>query len=153
LAYLNLRRAVDETDAYEIAGNGEANGPAAAKAPADKPPTVAGLKAAAPRPGPLGHLLILAFMVATWVLTAWLFARVGGQNADWLGWGVGGHFMPPARGYYGVASVVAGVWGFLWIAAPILVMVRGAWRRRAEAVGEAPTEPAGGAGSAEPLLK
>ena len=139
LVYLHLRTAVDETDADEIARNGQPQ-PEAAPAPTDRGET----KPTAPKPAGrtnwLTQLAIVGMMVATWVLTAGLFARVGGETAGWLGWGTGEHFRPPAEGLYGVASVIAGVWGAVWVAAPILVAVRRALR---PAAGPVPEESAG----------
>jgi hypothetical protein len=127
LVYLRLRTAVDETDAGEIAHDGQPKpepAPAVAEGGETKPP--------APKPSLrldlLNQLLILGFMAATWIVTAWLFGRLGGETAGWLGWGIGDGFRPPAEGLYEVASVIAGVWGAIWIAAPVVVALRRALR-------------------------
>jgi hypothetical protein len=152
LAYLDLRAAVDATDPNETAHD---PGPEAAPAPPidDKPQRTGLKRAGSPGLGALGHVFLYGVVLVTWFLTAWLFGRFGGQNAGWLGWGIDGHFMPPATGLYFVAAVLAGVWGALWIVLPPVVMLRGAFRRKAESAKEPPAEAAGGAGSAEPLLQ
>ena len=118
LVYLHLRTAVDAVDANEIV---------LASAPAEAAPTEAAPEPAAKSPVRLSvvnHIVVFAGMVATWVLTAKLFARVGGETAGWLGWGVGEEFRPPAEGVYWYASLLAGVWGAIWAVAPIVVAVR-----------------------------
>jgi hypothetical protein len=127
LVYLHLRMAVDEVDANEIAREPPPQ-PPAVDTPADADGPTAAAPRAAARTNWLHHLLILGMMVVTWVVTAWLFARLGGEDASWLGWGMGEHFRPPADGLYAVASLIAGVWGAIWIVAPILVAMRRAIR-------------------------
>jgi hypothetical protein len=151
LAYLNLRAAIDATDPNEIAHD---SAEAAVVPPTDdRPPSAFPKPASSAGFGLPGHVLLFGFVVLTWFLTAWLFGRFGGQNAGWLGWGVGGRFMPAAQGYYFFAALLAGLWGALWFVLPFAVMLRGAFRREAEPAKETPPEPAGGAGSTEPLLK
>jgi hypothetical protein len=132
LVYLHLRTAVDAVDASELAGESEMESPGATPKAEQSPP-------ASPKPSGraawLTHVLLFGLMVATWVVTAWLFARLGGEDAAWLGWGMGEHFRPPAEGLYAVASLVAGAWGVIWIAAPILVAVRQRLRSRAQDAG------------------
>ena len=48
-------------------------------------------------------------------LTAWLFMRTGGADADWIGWGLFEGFVPPAEGLFKVASLIAAVWGVAWL--------------------------------------
>jgi hypothetical protein len=125
LVYLHLRTAVDAVDANELTGESEAEGPDATSKEEQSPP-------AGPKPSGratwLTHILLFGLMVATWAVTALLFARLGGENAVWLGWGMGDHFRPPAEGLYALASLVAGAWGAIWIAAPILVAARQMFR-------------------------
>jgi hypothetical protein len=120
LVYLHLRTAVDAVDANELADETETEAPIATPKGGSPP---AGRKPSGPANW-LTHILLIGLMVATWAMTAWLFARLGGEDADWLGWGMGEHFRPPAEGLYVVASLVAGAWGVIWIVAPILVAVR-----------------------------
>jgi len=124
LAYLNLRSAIDEVDANEIVREGGSK--PAAPAPPETTPQPA--DATSPKPparfGMFMHVFLFGAMVATWVVTAWLFAQFGGETAGWLGWGVGEEFRPPAEGVYWLASIVAGVWGAIWVAAPAVVAVR-----------------------------
>lgn len=154
LAYLDLRASVDATDPYEIASEPEPGAVPAPPAPAEgQPPTAEPKPAKWAGPGPLGHVLIVGFMVVTWVVTAWLFARFGGENTGWLGWGMGGQFMPAAQGYYLFAALLAGLWGVLWIAAPFIVMLRRAVRGETTPANESPPGPTDGNASAESLLQ
>lgn len=145
VAYLNLRAAADGTDADEVAGPAEP-APAAGEQPA---PPNGGKRPA--RFSLLTHVVLFGIMLATWFLTAWLFARFGGEDAGWLGWGVGEHFRPPAAGAYWYASLLAGAWGAIWVAAPLVVAVRQVLRSEPPDV--AVNLPAEGGDSAEPLLK
>jgi hypothetical protein len=122
LVYLHLRTAVDETDANEIAREVEPT--SSAPPEAAQPPTAATGAKPAPHSDLITHVFIFAGMVATWVMTAKLFTRFGGETAGWLGWGVGENFRPPADGLYWLASIVAAIWGAIWVAAPIVVAVR-----------------------------
>ena len=119
LVYLHLRTSVDAVDANEVAGDRIAE-PAPPKGGRQRP--------AATPPTAVKTLLlngaILILMVVTWVVTAKLFARFGGENAGWLAWGVGDEFRPPAEGLFSIASLLAAGWGFVWVAAPILVAGR-----------------------------
>ncbi|HJZ94330.1 MAG TPA: hypothetical protein VKE40_25930, partial [Gemmataceae bacterium] len=130
LAYLQLRTAADGVDAYEIARDSES-----AAAPVPTPSNEGqqeGTASAEPKPAAPGswliHVVILGLMVATWALTAWLFARFGGENSGWLGWGLGERFRPTADGLYYLASLIAGGWGVIWLAAPVVVALRRAFR-------------------------
>lgn len=116
LVYLHLRWGVDSTDANELAGATDAE-PAAAS-----PPTPTAGRSL------LTTLALMGLMAATWVVTARLFARLGGENAGWLGWGVGDRFRPDADGLYFFASLLAAGWGFLWVTAPVAVALRRALR-------------------------
>jgi hypothetical protein len=62
-------------------------------------------------------------MLVTWVVTVWLFERFGGDNAGWLGWGMGEEFAPRVEGLYFVAALIAAGWGILWLSAPTVVAV------------------------------
>jgi hypothetical protein len=122
LAYLNLRTAVDSVDANLIAHEAEPK-PAVTPEPASQ--STADSAPKPPARSRVGtHISVFVLMVAAWVLTAWLFTRFGGEKSDWLGWGVGEHFRPRAEGVYWYASLLAGAWGAIWIAAPVLVAVR-----------------------------
>jgi hypothetical protein len=127
LAYLNLRTAVDGTDADEVAGPAEPT-PTAPAPESGQQPTPPVKQEPPARLGLLTQVVIFGMMLVTWGLTAWMFARFGGEDAGWLGWGVGEHFRPPAEGAYWYASLLAGAWGAIWVAAPILVAVRQALR-------------------------
>jgi hypothetical protein len=130
LTYLHLRTAVDATDANEIARDAGSE-PAPTPAPPDvgRPEVVAPTEPKpAAAPSWLNHVMIFALMLGSWALTAWLFARFGGENAGWLGWGMGERFRPAADGLYSLASLIAGGWGVIWVAAPFVVALRRALR-------------------------
>lgn len=135
LVYLHLRTAVDGVDANELAGAPEAE--AAVPTPKENQSPPAARSPSGPT-GWLTHVLLLGLMVLTWGVTAWLFGRFGGENAAWLGWGIGDHFRPPAEGVYWYASLLAAGWGAIWITAPILVAVRRALRPDAAPANQAP---------------
>lgn len=122
LVYLHLRTSVDAVDANELAGESETEAPNATSKEEQPPP--AGRTPSGRAATWLTHVLLFGLMAATWIVTVWLFARLGGEDAAWLGWGMGEHFRPPAEGFYAVASLVAGAWGAIWIVAPILVALR-----------------------------
>ena len=149
LTYLNLRTAVDGVDADQVAGGAEP-APAAPRTEAGQRPTPATTAMPPARFRLLTQVVVLGIMLATWFLTAWLFARFGGENAGWLGWGVGEHFRPPAEGAYWFASLLAGAWGVIWVVAPVLVAVRQMLRPEAR---DAAAKLADEGGSAEPLLE
>jgi hypothetical protein len=154
LAYLQLRASVDATDPNEIARDSKPEViPVAAPPPEDRLPAAAPRQAQWPGLGPVGPVLMLGLMVVTWFLTAWLFGRFGGQNAGWLGWGMGGQLMPAAQGYYLFAALLAGLWSVLWLIAPFVVMLRRAIRGEPAPPDETPPGPTDGAASAEPLLQ
>jgi hypothetical protein len=126
LVYLQMRTTVDAVDANELVREPQA------PTPAERPPVDAPAK---PKParGPnwWAQILLVGAMVATWLATVWLFARLGGENTAWLGWGTGDRFRPPAEGLYSAASLLAGAWGAIWIAAVPLLAVRRAVRASA----------------------
>jgi len=129
LAYLHLRTAVDETDANELAEEPEPEAVPEGEAPRQgdaKPEAPPKGKTKRTKPPTLGfHLrstiLIALLLTATWVVTAWLFERTGGEEAEWLQWGLVDGFVPPAAGLRKVASVIALIWGVTWLSAPFLV--------------------------------
>jgi hypothetical protein len=130
LVYLHLRTAIDAVDANEIARDAASESAPAPAPHDDGKQEVAGPaepKLAAPGSW-ISHVLIFVLMVASWALTAWLFARFGGENAGWIGWGMGERFRPAADGLYWFASLLAGGWGLIWVAAPIVVALRRALR-------------------------
>jgi hypothetical protein len=118
MVYLDLRTAVDRVDADDISDG--ANGTPDPAPPAGDP------KAATRAQGNrlVAMLYALALIAATWLFTAWFFPRVGGESAEWLGWGLGERFAPPAEGLYRVASWIGLVWGAVCLAAPFLVALR-----------------------------
>jgi hypothetical protein len=123
LVYLHLRAAIDREPASTLASDSspdEPDEPPPAEAPAEE--------AAASTPGVLGGIArtvkLLALAAGSWWLTAWLFARAGGAEARWLGWGVGERFVPPAPGLYRSASLIAALWGILWLALALWAAVR-----------------------------
>ena len=128
LVYLQLRAVMDGTDAREVAGA------EAQTASADEPPAASVAEKSEPTgesdPGAtptsrLGMMVpSLLFFVGTWFFTAWLFMRSGGEESQWIGWGLFEGFVPPASGLYKVASVLAAIWGALWILSPIVVATR-----------------------------
>ena len=150
VVYLHLRVVVDDTDTRHLAG---AETPTAvAEQPAasvpEKSPLTAAPAAAAARFGPLG-LLILSFLlvVATWFGTAWLFMRSGGEDAQWIGWGMFDGFVPPAPGVRGIAAMLAGLWAVMWLALPFFAALRGLRQRESP-----PESPAAESKDAAPGL-
>jgi hypothetical protein len=143
VVYLHLRYSVDSTDVGEVAIEpGEAAEPAA-QASGDEQK----LAAAAAPPSATGvqlwvTLQLLVLMLASWWLTAWLFARAGGEKARWLGWGLNEQFVPPAEGLYKLASVIAAFWGVMWVLLPLVVTARRLLRPTPGPEGE-PAAPAG----------
>jgi hypothetical protein len=135
--YLHLRAAIDGVEADEVA-----LGPPPRERP--RAPAPEGTTAEVPAPGdsdPPGRgglvrttMLGLAAALGTWCLTYWLLNRASGGQAEWLGWGLGETFVPPGEGAYGVASVIAGLWGVVLVALPLLAAVR-------RVVGRAPQDP------------
>jgi hypothetical protein len=123
LVYLHLRLAIDEVDASEVA-----IGPPPRETP--KTPSPEGKAAELPASGDTGparrlrglivRLQLLAAAVGSWCLTFWLFTRASSGKTEWLGWGLGETFLPRAEGVYRVASVIAGLWGVVWLALPLV---------------------------------
>jgi hypothetical protein len=127
LVYLHLRLAIDEVDAGEVATGAPL--PATASADAGQAPKAAsvpatGATAPAASTGLLrATVLWLALAVGSWWLTYRLLTHAGGGQTAWLGWGLTETLVPPAEGVYRVASVIAGLWGALWLALPVLWLV------------------------------
>jgi MFS family permease len=122
LVYLHLRKAVDGTDARELAVEPTETAPEPATENATRK-----LKPANPIRLSV-FLYIMPLMVGTWFLMVWLFLRVGGEDAGWLNWGLGEQFAPQPEGLYWLASRIAAFWGVLWIITPVVVLVR-SWIR------------------------
>jgi hypothetical protein len=127
LVYLHLRAALDGVDAGEVAVEPLPTEPTGTPSPegdrADPPaphdtgpPGATGLVA---RP-----ILLIGLMVGSWCLTFGLFKQAGGGSTAWLGWGLGETFVPPAEGVYKLASLIAGLWGMVWLALPLWSAVR-----------------------------
>ena len=119
MEYLNLRTAIDETDAAQVAGGPEPgpdlSKPGGAKEP-DTPPVRTSQLAA--------MVFTLVVVIVTWYVTAWLFMRSGAEETKWLGWGLFEGFVPPAEGLYKIASMLAAVWGVVFLASPLLVAAK-----------------------------
>jgi hypothetical protein len=121
LLYLHLRTVIDAVDANELA-MGRPTPPAKTEAVGtNKKPT--------PDPVPddpfrfvRRTMMMLAVALGSWLLTVWLFTRAG--EATWLHWGLGDNFMPEVSGMYQAASLIAGFWGAIWLAMPILIALR-----------------------------
>lgn len=123
LVYLHLRTAIDAV-APDVLADGSK--PEATETPTAKDKEEAAGTPAPTAPSRLGlNLAMCVVMVGTWYLTAWLFARAGGEEAGWIGWGMGGRLVPPAEGLYKVASLIAGVWALLAVGVPVVVAARG----------------------------
>jgi hypothetical protein len=132
LVYLHLRLAVDDVDASEVAVEPrprETPRTASRTGNAAAPPSGDG-RPARGRSTFLGTLMLLAAVVGSWCLTFWLFTRASGGPAEWLGWGLTDTLPPPADGLYRVASMIAALWGVVWLALPLVVAVRGKQRGR-----------------------
>jgi hypothetical protein len=127
LVYLHLRLVIDDVDASEVAV-----GPPPREPP--KTPSPEGKAAEVPTSGDTGSaggqrlvrrtILLFAAAVGSWCLTFWLFTRASRGQAEWLGWGLSTTLVPPAEGIYRVASVIAGLWGLVWLALPLVWAVR-----------------------------
>ena len=130
LVYLHLRLAVDGVDASEVAiGPPPKETPKteSPKCKAVEVPTTCEGSPARGRSILRGTLLLLSGAVGSWCLTFWLFTRASRGPAEWLGWGLSDSLLPPAEGLYSAASVIAGLWGVVWLALPLLWVV---WRIR-----------------------
>jgi hypothetical protein len=127
LVYLHLRLAVDGVDASEVAVEARPRETPRTASPAgnaaEVPPS-GDSRPARGRSTVLGTLVLLAAVVGSWCLTFWLFTRASGGPAEWLGWGLTDTFPPPAEGLHRVASMIAGLWGVVWLALPLVVAVR-----------------------------
>jgi hypothetical protein len=127
LVYLHLRSAVDNTDASDVWV-----GPQPKETP--ETPSPEGKAAEVPASGDTGHaggqsivrwtIVLVAGGVGSWCLTFWLFTRASRGQGEWLGWGLSETFIPPAEGIYRVASVIAGLWGVVWLVLPLVWAVR-----------------------------
>jgi hypothetical protein len=136
LVYLHLRLAIDGVDASEVAV-----GPLRERG---KTPSPDGQAAEVPATCDSGRaggrslvrstILQLAAVIGSWCVTFWLFTRASSGPTEWLGWGLSETIVPPAEGVYRVASVIAGLWGVVWLALPL---VRAARRLRS---GRAPQD-------------
>jgi hypothetical protein len=127
LVYLHLRSAVDGVDASEVAAGPppkEIPKTASSKGKAAENPTAGDSSSAGGRRIVRGTLALLAAAVGSWCLTFWLFSRASRGPAEWLGWGLSDTLPPPAEGLYRVASVIAGFWGVVWLALPLVLAVR-----------------------------
>lgn len=124
LVYLHLRAAIDGT-APDVLADGSKQD-ASETPPAKEETTTPALK---PAPKVTLNLVMIPMMVGTWYVTAWLFGRAGGEEAGWMGWGLGGQVVPPAEGLYKVASVIAGFWAALTVVMPVVIAVRGYVRK------------------------
>jgi hypothetical protein len=127
LVYLHLRSAIDGVDAGEVAvgppprqsrGTRSPEGEAA-EAPGSGDPSPAGKRSLLTM-----TIKLLAAVVGSWCLTFWLFTRASGGQTAWLGWGLSETLIPPAEGVYRAASVIAGLWGVVWLALPLVWAVR-----------------------------
>jgi hypothetical protein len=126
LVYLHLRLAVDDVDASEVAveplpretlKTASPTGNAAEVTPSGDSASLPG------GPAVLGTLMLLAAVVGSWCLTFWLFTRASGGPVEWLGWGLTDTLPPPAEGLHRVASMIAGLWGVVWLALALVVAV------------------------------
>jgi hypothetical protein len=127
LVYLHLRLAVDDVDASEVAVEPRPRETPRTASPtgnaAEVPPS-GDSRTARGRSSVLWTLMQLAAVVGSWWLTFWLFTRASGGPAEWLGWGLTATLPPPAEGLYRVASMIAGLWGVVWLALPLVLAVR-----------------------------
>jgi hypothetical protein len=128
LVYLHLRLAVDDVDASEVAVEPRPRETPKTASPmgnaAEVLPSGDSRPAAKGRGTVLWTLMLLAALVGSWCLTFWLFGRASGGPAEWLGWGFSDTLPPPAEGLYRVASLIAGLWGVVWLVLPLVVAVR-----------------------------
>ncbi len=118
LVYLHLRAAIDGVAASEVAVGPPPEGKAA-EVPASgdsNPRRSRGLVRTT--------MLGLAGAIGSWCLMFWLLTRASGGQVEWLGWGLGETLVPPGEGAYGVASVIAGLWGLALVVLPLLPVVR-----------------------------
>jgi hypothetical protein len=127
LVYLHLRVAIDGVDASVVAVE---------PLPGESPKTPSSeskateVSVSGDGTGPVQHSLVrvtielLAAAVGSWCLTFWLFTRASRGPTEWLGWGLSDTLLPPAESVYRVASVVAGLWGVIWLALPLVWAVR-----------------------------
>ncbi len=75
--------------------------------------------------------MALVAMLGSWCLTYWLFKWGGGMDTEWLGWGFSKTWAPPAEGLRQAASLLAGLWGVLWVGLPVAWAVPGSrWANR-----------------------
>jgi hypothetical protein len=127
LVYLHLRLVVDHVDVSEVAC-----GPTTKEAPKTTSPKGKAAEVPASGEGSLagkrsivgGTLVLLAGALGSWCMTFWLFTRTSRGPAEWLGWGLSDTLFPPAEGLYRVASAIAGLWGVVWLALPLVWAVR-----------------------------
>jgi hypothetical protein len=130
LVYLHLRAVVDGVEASVIAvgpppQEAVKTSPEGktAEAPAEVP-AAGDSRPAGQRPSLRGTILLLGAAIGSWCLTFWLLGRASSGPTTWLGWGLGETFIPPAEGIYRVASMIAALWGVIWLALPLVVAVR-----------------------------
>jgi hypothetical protein len=127
LVYLNMRSAIDDVDASEVAVGPPRRENSRRPSPEGKPAEAlaSGDRSPAGGRGSVRTTIeMLAAVVGSWCLTYWLLTRASGGQAEWLGWGLSETLIPPAEGVYRVASVIAGMWGVAWLALPLVWVVR-----------------------------
>jgi hypothetical protein len=127
LVYLHLRSAVDATDASNVAVGPPSNKTPKTPSSEEKAAEVPASGNTVPAAGKSlvrAPIKLLAAAVGSWCLTFWLFTHASRGQAEWLGWGLSETLIPPAEGIYRVASVIAGLWGVVWVALPLLWLVR-----------------------------
>jgi hypothetical protein len=127
LVYLHLRLAVDDVDASEVAVEPRPRETPKTASPTSNAAEVTPLgdRSSAGWPSAVrGTLILLAAVVGSWCLTFWLFTRASRGPTEWLGWGLTDTSPPPAEGLYRVASMIAGFWGVVWLALPLVLAIR-----------------------------
>ncbi len=78
-------------------------------------------------------ILEFAALIGSWFLTVWLLSRFSGEAMAWLRWGLDDRLVPPAEGIYKVSSLIAGLWGLLWLSLPLWVRSLKSWFARLRA--------------------